>query len=267
MPSHSAELAEQILRLLGLWRIPVDPFEIARKEGIYLSGGNFSDCFDGRIEYYKDVDEFCIFHEEVGGWRTQGRVNFTIAHELGHYYLPEHRQLIREGKWHNSVIDFASRDNRENEADEFAADLLMPMELFRKELDLFRLGFCDLDDLFKLAKRLGTSITSTARRYCESDREPCTIFFSANGLIWWNHFATDMKRLGLYFYPYDTPPPAGSKTHEFWTRIRDGETPKKISGRVLASRWFQWPKREYVWEEVTALGGTGRAITQLTPDD
>lgn len=263
----SAELAEQTLRLLRLWKIPVDPFEIVRKEGIHLAPGRYGERFDGRIEYYSDVDEFCIFHEEVGGWRTQGRVNFTIGHELGHYYLPEHRQLIRDGKWHNSVADFSSRDKREIEADEFAANLLMPMELFRKELDRFRQGFCDLDDLFTLSNRLGTSVTSTARRYCESDREPCTIFFSANGVIWWNHFSEDMKSLGLYYYPYDEAPPSGSKTAEFWERVRNGETPEKISGRVLASRWFQWPKREFLWEEVTALGGTGRAITQLTPDD
>ena len=117
-----------------------------------------------------------------------------------------------------------------------------------------------LDDEIKMK-------ATTARRYCESDREPCTVFFSANGVIWWNHFSYDMQRLGLYYYPYDATPPAGSKTAEFWERARDGEDPEKISGRVLASRWFQWPKREYLWEEVTALGGTGRAITQLTPDN
>ena len=134
--------------------------------------------FDARIEFYRKLKRFCIFYNETGGWRTVGRVRFSIAHELAHFYLPHHRERLLNGIMHNSVADFGSRSPTEIEADEFAADLLMPMELFRAALDLFRNGFCDLDDLTRLADRLGTSITSTARRYCESDREPCTIFFS-----------------------------------------------------------------------------------------
>ena len=134
-----------------------------------------------------------------------GRVHFSIAHELGHFYLPAHRERLLKGIMHNSVIDFGSRTPIEIEADEFAADLLMPMELFRAELNRFRNGFCDLNDLSKLAARLGTSLTSTARRYCESDREPCTIFFSENGVIRWGHSSEDMKRTGMYYYKYETP--------------------------------------------------------------
>jgi Zn-dependent peptidase ImmA (M78 family) len=268
MSTPSAILAERTLRSLGMWKIPVDVFELARKEGIYLSPGHYGgECFDGRIEYYSDLEEFCIFHEEARGSRTEGRVRFTIAHELGHYFLPEHREKLRQGAWHNSVADFASRDPREVEADEFAADLLMPMELFRHELRRFRLGWCDLDDLFTLANRLGTSVTSTARRYCESDCEPCTIFFSMDGLIRWNRFSEDMKLLGMYFYPFDTAPPVGSKTAEFWKEIQAGSSPEKMSGPVSSEVWFKWPKRENLWEEVASLGATGRVITQLTPDE
>jgi Zn-dependent peptidase ImmA (M78 family) len=267
MTTPSAALAESTLRSLGLWKIPVDVFEVVRKEGIYLAPGHYDDAFDGRIEYYRDVDQFCIFHNEAGGSRTEGRVRFTIAHELAHYYLPAHREQLRQGAWHNSVADFASRDPREIEADEFAADLLMPMELFRNELGRFRLGFCDLDDLFKLAHRLGTSLTGTARRYCESNREPCTIFFSMDGVVKWNHFSEEMKYLGMYFYPFDSPPPAGSKTAQFWDEAESGIHPAKISGITPSEVWFKTPRREFLWEEVTAVGGSGRVITQLTPSD
>ena len=69
----------------------------------------------------------------------------------------------------------------------------MPKELFRQEIDTFRCGVCTLDDLTRLAEHLGTSITSTARRYCQCDREPCTVFFSKNGIITWGVSSTDMK--------------------------------------------------------------------------
>ena len=266
MPSKNAELAETVLKSLGMWRIPVDPFAIAKKEGIFLCPDNYGDSFDGRIEYYPDFNEFCLFHQQSGQFRSEERVRFTIAHELGHFYLPEHRNSLKSLDWHNCITDFTSRDPRESEADEFAADLLMPMELFRRELDRFRQGWCDLDDLFTLSKRLGASRTSTARRYCESDREGCTIFFSMNGVILWNSFSQDMKYLEMYYYPFNQPAPPGSKTADYWQQINSGCPPEKLAGRVSSEVWFDWPKCDYIWEEVTSLGTTGRAITQISPD-
>jgi len=267
MPTASDQLATEVLTSLNMWRLPVDPFEIARHEGIVIRGGDFGGTFDARIEFYRKLKQFCIFYAETGGSRTTGRVRFSIAHELAHFYLPTHRERLLKGIMHNSVIDFGSRSPTELEADEFAADLLMPMKLFRAQLNLFRNGFCDLDDLTRLAARLGTSITSTARRYCESDREPCTIFFSEGGIVRWGHSSEDMKQTGMFFYPYDTAPPKGSKTAEFWSVMKDGRQPQKMSGRVPPEAWFQWPRASHLWEEVMSLGNTGRVITQLTPDD
>ena len=101
MPSKNAKLAENVLRSLRLWKIPVDPFAIAEKEGIFLSPGDYGDSFDGRIEYYPDLDEFCLFHQQSGPLRSEERVRFTIAHELGHFYLPEHRNSLKNLDWHN----------------------------------------------------------------------------------------------------------------------------------------------------------------------
>lgn len=267
MPTASAQFAADVLQSFSLWRLPVDPFAIARHEGIMLRGGDFGNTFDARIEFYQNLKRFCIFHAEPGGWRTAGRVRFSVAHELGHFYLPDHREHLLKGLMHNSVADFGSRSPTEIEADEFAADLLMPMELFRSALKLFRNGFCDMDDLARLADRLGTSITSTARRYCESDQEPCTIFFSERGTVRWGHSSEDMKRTGMFYYPYNSAPPSGSKTAEFWSTVNDGGLIEKLSGRVPAHTWFEWPRAGYLWEEVMSLGNTGRIITQLTPDD
>ena len=203
-----------------------------------------------RIEFYKNLKRFCIFYNETDRWRTVGRVRFSVAHELAHFYLPSHRDRLLSGIMHNSVADFGSRSPTEIEADEFAADLLMPMELFRAALDLFRNGFCDLDDLARLADRLGTSITSTARRYCESDREPCTIFFSEQGIVRWGHSSEDMKRTGMFYYPYDTAPPSGSKAAEFWSAAEAGKQIEKLSGPVPSRTWFR------VATGVVSVGGS-----------
>ncbi len=266
MPTASAQLAERVLRSFNLWRLPVRPLDIMAQEGIIVHSGDFGDGFDARIEYYRSQEKFCVFHAEPGGWRTAGRVKFSLAHELGHFYLPAHRERLLKGIGHNSQSDFRSRDPAEREADEFAADLLMPMELFRNELNSFRIGFCMLNDLGRLAERLGTSLTSTAMRYCASDREPCTIFFSASGLMSWGTASQDMRSLGMYFCEKNCPPPIGSKTAELWDKLRAGEQPGKIDGRVPAELWFKWPKANYLWEEAMPLG-QNRVITELTPDD
>jgi hypothetical protein len=139
------------------------------------------------------------------------------------------------------------------------------MELFRKELRTFRGGFCTLDDLGRLADRLGTSLTSTCRRYCESDGEACTIYFSEAGVIQWGKFSEDMRRTGMYWWDYGTPPPQGSITAAYWERIRNGGPAERLACSVDADIWFERPGAAELWEEVLPLGGTGRAITQLTP--
>jgi Zn-dependent peptidase ImmA (M78 family) len=88
VPTASAQLAEKVLRSFNLWRLPVQPLEIATQEGIVIRSGFFGEGFDARIEYYRSHEAFCIFHAEPGGWRTEGRVRFSLAHELAHFYLP-----------------------------------------------------------------------------------------------------------------------------------------------------------------------------------
>jgi hypothetical protein len=250
-----------------MYMLPVDPFAIAAKEGIVVKPGVYDDDFDARIEHYPSLKAYCIYYAVSGGWRTEGRVHFSLAHEFGHFYLPEHRARLRSGQMHNSTTDFASRDPRELEADEFAADLLMPMELFRRELKLFRGGFCTLNNLMTLAEKLGTSITCTARRYCDSDGEACTIYFSEGGRVRWGKSSEDMNRTGMFYYKYGAPPPTGSKTAEYWEKFLAGERPDRIAGKVPANVWFRWPRAEVLWEEVMPLGNTGRVITQLTPHE
>lgn len=267
MASSSAELAESVLKSLGLWRLPVDPFEVVKREGIFLAEDEYPLGFDARIEYFPNGNKFGIFYATAGGLRTPGRVRFSIGHELGHYYIPEHQAIIRSGKCHNSEPDYSSRSPKEQEADDFSADLLMPLPLFREELNAFRNGFCTLDDLGRLANRLGTSVTSTARRYCEADREPCAIFFSEGGLMHRGRASEDMRLRGMYWCENDVPPPVGSKAAELWADIAAGKAVERLEGRVAAEVWFKWPKAKYLYEDSMSLGGTGRVITQLTPDD
>ncbi len=253
--------AEEILRDLSLWRLPVDPFRIVREEGIHLAPGTYGKGFDARIEYYPPFDSFGIYYKEAGPYRPDGRVRFSIAHELGHFYLPEHRKRIKSGDIHNSVTDYGSKDPVETEADRFAASLLMPRTLFIEGVRNFRGGFCTLADLCTLADRLGTSVTSTAIRYCDCELEPTTIVVSREGTVLWSWASTDMRLLNMSFVQSGSSIPRGSKTAELYAKRDHGRDDEFVEGRVSASTWFDRPRRNEVWEEAKFLGS--RVLTYL----
>ena len=49
-------------------------------------------------------------------------------------------------------------------------------------------------------------------------------------------------------------------------QIDAGQPASVIQGTVDAHIWFDYPQAKYLWEEAMPLGGTGLAITQLTPE-
>lgn len=256
------EITAKILNDLGLWSLPVDPMQIATEEGIRLCADLFGDGFDARIEYYSDLDEFAIFHQRPRYGHTVGRVNFSVAHELGHYYL--HSRYLLSGKSHNSSADYRSKDPMEVEADAFAAAILMPRELFKAEVRKLRREICTLSDICKLAKEhFRTSVTSTALRYLRCDFEACAIVMSKAGRVVWADYSTDMKQLGMKYIPFGDSVPKGS-----WSAEVDASNPEDFQeGEIDAEIWFDYPKRPLLWEEAMTLGSTQYVLSFLTLPD
>jgi Zn-dependent peptidase ImmA (M78 family) len=125
-------------------------------------------------------------------------IRFSIAHELGHFYLPHHREVLLSGKWHSSHCDFVSDKSLEREADTFAASLLMPHDLFVDEVSSRGGGFCTLKDLTELANNtFNTSITSTALRYAHLNFEPCCVVLSRSQEVLYSVRSEDMRDMGL----------------------------------------------------------------------
>ncbi|MHC4401371.1 MAG: ImmA/IrrE family metallo-endopeptidase [Planctomycetota bacterium] len=265
--NRGRDMASDVLAVLGMWRLPVDPFAVAKEEGIELVPGDYGEGFDARIEYLKEIERFAIYYQEPGSDRSDGRVRFSISHELGHYYLPHHRERLILGEAHDSVSDFRSDEPVETEADDFAANLLMPRELFVAEVRRFRQRVCDLADLCELAeKRLHTSLTSTARRYCEVDIEPCSVVFSKSGHVSWARHSEDMRRLGMAYIPFGGRVPPQSETAKLWAAFDDHAD--VVRGHVEPTVWYERSYyRKRLWEEAMPLGGTGIVLTLLVLED
>jgi len=118
----------------------------------------------GATVFDQDTQKFSIV---INSNKPQTRQNFTIAHELGHYFL--HSEILREEKIivdddtfieNKRVLyrmDEARRNEVETQANNFAAALLMPRELV---VDAWK----RIDDLQECAKIFGVSTTAMTIR-------------------------------------------------------------------------------------------------------
>jgi hypothetical protein len=175
----------------------VDPFAIARIEFPMLKviGDDFKNQFDGQLEYHSNQNTFLLFYNTKYDSKDSTesphhpRTRFSVAHELGHYYLEKHRAfLMKTGKIHQSKSEFTSNIMVEREADAFAASLLMPQAIFasvvnKDELTISRIK--ELSDTFQ------TSRVSTAIRSVQLSDFPCAIIGIREGKIVWR-FLSDV---------------------------------------------------------------------------
>lgn len=104
---------------------------------------------------------------------------FVIAHEVGHYL--RHPKVDQLDLCTNADLH-GWYTGREAEANEFAAELLMPSSIFRKLCDRNRPS---LRDVAEIADRFETSLAATAIRYVQLTDEPCAVVFSRGGVVQW----------------------------------------------------------------------------------
>jgi transcriptional regulator with XRE-family HTH domain len=102
------------------------------------------------------------------------RKRFVYGHEIGHYVLPEHRELF-------AYLDDETRlrpdvhDLYERQANQAAIELLAQGDGLRKEADDSTLSMDVIDDL---ANRYAISMQATARRIVEETKQDCALAIS-----------------------------------------------------------------------------------------
>jgi Zn-dependent peptidase ImmA (M78 family) len=110
----------------------------------------------------------------------EGRKRFAIAHEIGHFTLHSGTQLIQCEE--DDMYIWKKSKAQEIEANVFAANLLMPHEIFIRSI---KIGQPTLDMISELAKEFRTTLTATALRYVGFSKEPCALVVSKDGFIKW----------------------------------------------------------------------------------
>jgi hypothetical protein len=245
----------------------VEPEELLRTKRITFNYGRYGDAFDGMLECESGAFHVYCNLDRVTH-RGSPRARFTLGHELGHYFIDEHRRALKAGRVdaHPSSCDFESKLRAEREADLFATNLLMPEARFRKMAKRAPSGIAGVIDL---AEVFGTSITSAAIRYVKTDLFPCAVIKWNPERYAWRWISQQMYDDGL-----------GGTLSSIEDIPRGSATERALSGNPAPREgYFQsggtasfWVPRKLLRagdpilvEEAVPLGRFG-ALTLLYPD-
>jgi hypothetical protein len=251
--------ASLVLRELRIDRLPIDPEAIAAHKGIVVQPMPATQHGASGM-LVKAGDEFGIMY--ATHIPSRGFQRFSIAHELGHYCIDGHvAQLLTNGS-HYSYAGFISADPFEQEADHFAAALLMPDRLFCKAMDGHLPG---LDCVEGLGKICGTSLTATAIRYAGLTRDGVAVILSSGNTIEWCFISDGLKGAkGLSWLRKGTLVPGGTTTEAFNALPENVRIGKKDKGAGRLNDWMGGDRVYRVEEEIVGLGQYGRTLTILT---
>lgn len=257
---HVAEMAAAVvLRDMNITGLRVDVAEIARRKDILVQPK--SDTADGVSGMLvKAGDEFGILY--ATRIPSRGFQKFSIAHEIGHYCIDGHCEALLTHGVHVSQAGFTSADPFEQEADYFAAALLMPEVPFRRATEDHNAG---LECIELLRRECETSLTATAIRYAGLTRDAVAVILTMGDSVDWCFMSDALKQAkGIKWLRKGTPVPGGTITGAFNARPENVRTAKKEDGEGRLNDWMDGDRIYEVKEEVIGLGSYGRTLTVLT---
>jgi len=151
---------DALLSKYDVRRPPVDVTEIAENEGATISYERLEDDLSGF--FVRGKTNFAI---GVNKWHPDTRQRFTIAHELGHYFLHDFDDVhIDRAFKFRSSISAKAIDIEEMEANTFAAWILIPERMLLSDVRNSGIDLQDDDRIHELAARYAVSQQSMSFR-------------------------------------------------------------------------------------------------------
>lgn len=237
-------------------KFPADLKLIAEQEGIEIhtlpsKGSGVS----GGISF---TDPPLIFQSD--SIRNQGFKRFTLAHELGHYFLGDHADIIMEsGESHFSRAASGSRDPIEVEADQFAVGVLMPRVHSLKIFEKSEMGLAGVE---ALAIKANVSLIAAALRLVSLDPYPVGLCSSLDETVIFFALSESLKDLGCKHWPRNGDRlPTGTATSAF---NLDKTKPSQLFSRSCITEWMDAPTMSIDEQIVSQRSFEGRTLTIIT---
>ncbi|MDB5933464.1 MAG: ImmA/IrrE family metallo-endopeptidase [Massilia sp.] len=254
-------MAEKLVRDEGL-ALPIDVLRLAHSRDIHVEAkpadaGGVSGMLIRVGESYSIAYATHI--------RSEGFQRFSIAHELGHYFLDGHPEAVfRTGTVHESHAGFEGDDQIELEADHFAAGLLMPSHLFEAAASRFDDG---MDAVKGLADVCKTSLTAAAIRYAQLGAPAIAIILSRGSTVDFCFASEAMRRSrGYRHQKKGSILPRNSVTRDFNLDHQNVLLGRDSSDSTELNVWFHTDDEIDASEEVLGLGEYGRTLTVITAE-
>lgn len=190
---------------------------IVEDEGLRVFYDSYgTDTFDGMTLYEKGIFSIHI-NTDLGNLQNSARGRFTLAHELGHYYIDSHRMGLKSGllEPHPSRTNQKQFNKIEREADFFASCLLMPEERFSR--DCYKKKF-DIALIDFLRAEYEVSRTACAFRYADIGNHSIMIIYGESGRVKWYHCSDGFLYKYLLYEKHVAP---NTVMGEFFKDIKD----------------------------------------------
>lgn len=190
----------------------------------------------------------------VNGNDSSERQRFTICHEIAHHVLElpsEHEGL--------STWSYNKRPPNEVLCDVFAAELLLPLHLFKPLVDSANPGFAFLESISSTAE---ASLMATGSRFAAICGAPCAFVLTERGKIRYASRSTSLRAAGAWIEPRSAIP-----TTSVTARVCAGERcngPEEIDPDV----WFtDWNSGGTLFEEAKYFPRWQQSLTLLWGDE
>lgn len=160
---------EEILNSFEIFSAPIPIVNIAKAYGfivveINLDEPGFMIIDNQGIEVNGKTEKRII---AVNNLDSPFRKRFTIAHELGHYFLEVYGKAENENYFFHRELKSSETDyKKEKEADLFASELLVPTRILKKELEKLKtidIIFYDIPNI--ISRMFNVSLQCAEIRY------------------------------------------------------------------------------------------------------
>ena len=243
-PSVYAKALRAEMQLTGR----VDLNEIAEKLNLSVRGKSLTGCDGALLRSTTGSKGIIVVKKSI---REFGRKRFTIAHELGHLMLHGASAACMA----SDVGQWSDAKKSEKDADEFAAELLIPSEEVQSIINGERPS---LQLIRRVAEQYETSFSASGWRFCDIVSVPCAIIWSTDRIIQWFRKSDSFS----FFLRRGVSVPEAS----YLMAAYKGETVPEQPEPVPAGEWIEHPRLlegAEIWEQSLKLPWYDSVITLL----
>jgi hypothetical protein len=252
--SRERETGDAYARALvaELPRKVTDAHQIAAALGLGLQEAEV-DGFDGALVRATNLPLGAIVIRK--SIREASRKNFTIAHEIGHFVLSAADRTSLACAASDVANWSDSSKEIERQADEFAAELLMPAALVER---IVHGAPPSLQLIEEIAQKSRASLSAAAWRYCDLAKENCAVVWSTDRAIYWSKRAPGFG----FSLPKGKRIEEGTFADACFAKAKVPKRPRAVPARLWISS-SSIDRDATLWEQSKALPAYRSAISLL----